>query len=177
MSWLRPGIRLSYRRYSLDWDVHEQVTITHAIPTRIIAQVRRRYISGWSLYPFQDRHLQTMTLTFDRHTGKVIEAATHPFYRRLWLNSLVSIGDQVPISIRIEDPIELLFTVKDQELKTVDRNHFNCWCFEASFQDEHYRMWYDDKFGLRIRFEAGKRISPLQFAAHTVWQLQQVHMN
>ena len=177
MSWMQSGIRLMYRRYSLDWDVHEQVTIIQASQARVIVKVRRRFISGWSLYPFQDRHLQSMMLTVDRQTGKVFKTEIHPFYRRLWLNPHVTIGESIPVSIRIGDPTELLFTVKGQELITVDMNHFNCWRFEASFQDKHYRMWYDNQYGLRIRFEAMRWISQHQFSAHTVWQLQQVHMN
>ena len=118
-----------------------------------------------------------MTLTVDRQTGKVFETEIHPFYRRLWLNPQVTKGDRIPVSIRTEDPTELLFTVKSQALITVDWNHFNCWRFEASFQDEQYRMWYDDQYGLRIRFEVLRKISQHQFSAHTVWQLQQVQMN
>lgn len=177
VSWIQPGIRLSYRRYSLDWDVHEQAIITLATQTRVTVKMTRQYISGWSLYPFQDRHLQCFTLNVDRQTGKVFETEIHPFYRRLWLNPCIIIGDRIPVSIRIEDPTELLFAVKGKELKTMDNNQVNCWRFEAYFQDEHYRMWNDDQYGLRIRFETMRRISPHQFAAHTVWQLHQVHMN
>jgi hypothetical protein len=177
VSWLQSGIRLIYRRYTLEWDIHEQITITQVTRARVKVKVNRRYISGWSLYPFQDRHHHARTVTLDRQTGKVIEAESHPFYRRLWLNPHVTIGDSIPISIRIKDPTELWFTVKGLDLKTVDMNHFNCWRFEASFQNEHYRIWYDDKDGLRIRFEALRRISQHQFSAHTVWQLQQIHMS
>lgn len=177
MSWLRPGMGLMYRRYSLDWDINEHVTISQVTDLQVIVKVRRRYISGWSLYPFHDRHLQTMTYIVDRQTGKAIDDETHPFYRRLWLNPLFTIGDNIPVSIRLENPTDLLFTVTGQDMKTVDMNHFNCWRLDASFKDEHYRIWYDHHYGIRIRFEAMKPISQHQFSAYTVWELQQAYMN
>ena len=174
MSWLRTGIQLAYRRFAVDWDVLEQLTITQVTDSIVMLKARRRYISGWSLYPFQDRLIRIRTYMLDRQTGKAIEAETHPFYSRLWIHPLITKGDHMAFPIRHKNSIELLFTVTGQEMRKLGIHCINCWCFEATYQNERYRFWYDRQYGLRVRFEAMTQTTPSKYSAHTVWQLQQL---
>jgi hypothetical protein len=174
LSWLQPGIQLTYRRYAVDWEVLEQLIITQVTDSTVKVKNRRRYISGWSLYPFQDRHLRTRTYTVDRQTGKATEAQIHSFYNRLWLHTIITEGDQIVFPIRQKNPSELIFTVTGQEMRTMNIHRIKCWCFEATYQNERYRFWHDCQYGLRIRFEAMTQTTQHNYSAHTVWQLQQL---
>jgi hypothetical protein len=165
---------LTYHRYAVDWDVLEQLIITQVTDSIVTLKNRRRFISGWSLYPFQDRHIRTGIYTINRQTGKAIESQSHSFYNRLWLHSLITEGDQIALPIRHENPFELMFTVTGQEMRTMDIHRIKCWRFEATYQNERYRFWYDCQYGICIRFEAMTQTTQKNYSAHTVWQLQQL---
>lgn len=174
LSWVQPGIQLTYRRYAVDWDVLEQLIITQVTDSTVTLTNRRWYVSGWSLYPFQDRLVPTRTYALDRQTGQAIEGELHPFYNRVWLQPAIREDDQLVFPIRHQNPSELVFTVTGQECRILDVHQIPCWCFEATYQHEGYRCWYDQKYGLRIRVEARTRFSQDKYSTHRVWQLQQL---
>lgn len=137
-------------------------------------QYQRTFISGWSLYPYHDRSVQSRIYSIDIQTRKSIEDV-HPFYGDLWIEPDVRIGQKIKIAVNHWQEIKE-FTVLGIELVDSDIGSIPCWKLEGEDGDEHYTLWFDRDFGIRIRYESAP-ISPVhtsRYSANTVWKLVQI---